>query len=232
MSGLVHQKIIEVMKKTGSISKEKQGNGYKFRGIDDVYNALHDILADVGLFSVPEILEERSEERSSKSGGVLIYRILKIRYTFYAEDGSNLSLTVMGEAMDSGDKASNKAMSVAHKYALLQIFCIPTIEEKDPESGPQPDLKPKNFSSNIKPLPKSKPPKMFSSKNVAQVQFLEKILLNSKIAADMLPKIMDFLEGKDLNVDLEPIIKRVKAGDTLDGVLSADSDHREFGERS
>ncbi len=225
MSSLVHQKIIQVMKLTGAIGKEKQGMGFKFRGIDDVYNALHDVLADVGLFSVPEILEERSEERATKSGGVLIYRILKIKYTFYAEDGSNLSLTVMGEAMDSGDKASNKAMSVAHKYALLQIFCIPTIEDKDPESGPQPDLKPRgNESKPIPPkapAPPPIPPKIFSSENIAQVQWLQKVLDAEKISKDMHPKIMDFLDGKDLNTEVKSIINRVKAGDTLDGILQS-----------
>jgi hypothetical protein len=31
-------------------------------------------------------------------------------------------------------------MSVAHKYALLQVFCIPTDEPKDPEhESPQPE---------------------------------------------------------------------------------------------
>jgi hypothetical protein len=54
-------------------------------------------------------------------------------YTFFAEDGSNIECTVMGVGMDSGDKAANKAMAIAHKYALLQIFCVPTIENDDPD---------------------------------------------------------------------------------------------------
>jgi hypothetical protein len=65
---------------------------------------------------------------------VLIYRVLKIRYDFFARDGSSVSATVMGEGMDSGDKASNKAMAVAHKYALLQILSIPTEESLDTEN--------------------------------------------------------------------------------------------------
>ncbi|GAH44087.1 unnamed protein product, partial [marine sediment metagenome] len=66
-------------------------------------------------------------------GGVLIYRILTIKYTFFAEDGSFIETIVIGEAMDSGDKAGNKAMSAAHKYALLQILLIPTDDPKDSE---------------------------------------------------------------------------------------------------
>lgn len=64
------------------------------------------------------------------------------------------------------------------------------------------------------------PIKLFSSKNLAQVQWLEKKLSSDNIAKDMHPKIMDFLEGKDLNIELKPIINRVKTGDTLDGESS------------
>ena len=60
---------------------------------------------------------------------------MKIKYTFFATDGTFVSATMAGEAADSGDKASNKAMSIAHKYALLQVFCIPTDDAKDPDSA-------------------------------------------------------------------------------------------------
>lgn len=133
---LVHEKIIAVMRDVSAIPKDRNNasQGYKFRGIDDVYAALHDILAKHGLFTVPEVLNERAEDRQTKSGSALIYRVLTIKFTFYAEDGSSLSATLIGEGMDSGDKASNKAMSVAHKYALLQAFAIPTEDAKDPEN--------------------------------------------------------------------------------------------------
>jgi len=119
-----------------SIGKGERNDkqGYSFRGIDTVYNELHGILVKSGIFTMPEVLEDRHEERESKAGGCLIYRVLKIKYTFYStEDGSSVSSIVIGEGMDSGDKASNKAMSIGHKYALLQAFCIPTKEEKDPD---------------------------------------------------------------------------------------------------
>ena len=138
---LVHEKIIAVMRDVSAIPKDRNNasQGYKFRGIDDVYSALHDILAKHGLFTLPEVLSERVEDRQTKNGSALIYRVLTIRFTFYAEDGSSLTSTLVGEGMDSGDKASNKAMSVAHKYALLQAFAIPTEDAKDPENdSPEP----------------------------------------------------------------------------------------------
>lgn len=124
-----------IMRDVESVSKDQKNvqQGYKFRGVDSVYLALHSVLAKHQVFTVSDILDEKSEERTSKGGSHLIYRILKIKYTFYAVDGSSVATVVIGEGQDSGDKASNKAMSVAHKYALLQAFCIPTEEAKDPE---------------------------------------------------------------------------------------------------
>ena len=79
-------------------------------------------------------MEQRREERTKKSGGALIYSICRIKYTFYAEDGSFIEAVTVGEGMDSGDKATNKAMAIAFKYACFQVFCIPTEEMKDPDS--------------------------------------------------------------------------------------------------
>lgn len=140
----IHESMIAVMRDVSAIAKNRKNSaqGYQFRGIDDVYAALHDILAEHGIFTLPEVLDDKHEERTSKSGGLLIYRILKIRYTFMASDGTSVTATVIGEGQDSGDKASNKAMSVAHKYCLLQAFCIPTEDAKDPEND-SPDPMPR-----------------------------------------------------------------------------------------
>ena len=131
----IYAAMADAMADVTAIGKTKRNTqqGFNFRGIDDVYNQLHSILAKHRIFSAPEVLAERSEERKSKNGWALIYRILTIKYTFYADDGSNVSVTVIGEGMDPGDKAANKAMSVAHKYALFQVFMIPTAEVVDPD---------------------------------------------------------------------------------------------------
>lgn len=131
----IYKAINGVMQDVGAITKEKlnKQQGFKFRGIDDVMNALYPAMVKHKLFVVPEILEQIREERQTKSGGNLIYSICKIKYTFFAEDGSNVSAIVIGEGMDSGDKATNKAMSIAFKYACFQTFCIPTEEIEDPD---------------------------------------------------------------------------------------------------
>ena len=139
--GEIYKKIPLIMGEIGAIGKTKENKmqHYKFRGIDDVYLAVQGVLSKHGVFTSPEILSMEREERKTKAGGVLIYTILMVKYTFYAEDGSSIESVMVGEAMDSGDKSCNKAMSAAQKYAFLQIFSIPTEEPKDTENeSPQP----------------------------------------------------------------------------------------------
>lgn len=126
----------QAMREIGAIGKDSknQQQGFMYRGVDAVYNALNPVMTKLGLFLCPEVLEQTREERQGRNGGNLLYSILKIKYTLYAPDGSNVSCVVIGEGMDSGDKASNKAMSVAMKYAAFQLFMIPTEELVDPDA--------------------------------------------------------------------------------------------------
>lgn len=132
----IYQAIIGVMSDIGVIGKEKENaqQGFKYRGVDDVMNALQPVMVQHGLFVVPEIIDQKREERQTNRGGNLIYSVCTVRYTFYAKDGSSVQCVVVGEGMDSGDKATNKAMSIAFKYACFQVFCIPTEEMKDPDA--------------------------------------------------------------------------------------------------
>lgn len=131
----IFETICKVMGEVGAVGKDQknQHQGFMYRGIDAVMNALNPAMVKYKLFVVPEVLEQTREEKTTKNGTV-IYSICKIKYTFYAEDGSNIQTVVIGEAFDSGDKATNKAMSVAFKYACFQVFCIPTEEMKDPDA--------------------------------------------------------------------------------------------------
>lgn len=140
----IYQAIADIMKNGYTIAKEKYNAQQKFnyRGIDDVMNTFQPLMAERGIFIVPEVLENHREERHSKQGNNLIYSVLKVKYTFYAEDGSSISAVVIGEGMDSADKASNKAMAVAMKYAMFQVFCIPTEEMKDPDGDSHPETTP------------------------------------------------------------------------------------------
>lgn len=134
----IYQTIAAVMEDIGAVGKtsKNQQQGFMFRSIDAVMNAINPALTKHKCFVVPEIIDQQREERQTAKGGTLIYSICTIRYTFYAEDGSSISAVVIGEAMDSGDKATNKSMSIAFRYACCQVFCIPTVEmsESDPDN--------------------------------------------------------------------------------------------------
>lgn len=142
----IYESITKIMEDVPIIKKGQTNKqqGFKFRGIDDVMNALQPLLAKNKVFIVPEILEQIREERTTSKGGNLIYSICKIKYKFFAEDGSSIEAITIGEGMDSGDKATNKAMAIAMKYALFQVFCIPTEEMKDLDSETPEESKKKN----------------------------------------------------------------------------------------
>lgn len=132
---LIYKKIPLIMGEVGAIEKTRRGDGinYKFRGIDDIYSALQPLLSKHGVFFAPNVIAKDRSERQTKSGSTLTFTLLTVEFTFYADDGSQFKLVTVGEAMDTSDKSSNKAMSAALKYAMLQLFCIPTEEEKDTE---------------------------------------------------------------------------------------------------
>ena len=123
--------------KTGIAKNRKntQGSGYNFRGIDDVYAALSPLLATHGLVIIPRMTEREVIERTSKSGGALFYTTVKADFDFVsAVDGSVHTACTYGEAMDSGDKSTNKAMSAAYKYAAFLTFAIPTEGDNDADA--------------------------------------------------------------------------------------------------
>lgn len=134
--GKIYSAICACMADIGAVGKNSRNSaqGFMFRGIDAVMNAINPALIKHGIFVVPEVLEQTREERTNAKGTTLIYSVCRIKYTFCAADGSSVSAVVIGEGMDSGDKATNKAMSIAFKYACFQVFCIPTEEMKDPDA--------------------------------------------------------------------------------------------------
>jgi hypothetical protein len=135
----VYQAIAEVMSRLSKdgIGKDRrnESQGYAFRGIDDVYNALAPILSDVGLCILPAVKSREVVERATANGRTVFYVNVDVDFAFVSsKDGSSHIVSMPGEAMDSGDKATNKAMSAAFKYACLQAFCIPTEGDNDTEN--------------------------------------------------------------------------------------------------
>lgn len=141
--GLIFKKMSDVMKEIGHVGKDQKNSaqGFKFRGIDQFVNALYPALVKHGVFMAPRCVSEQHEikevERSSGKKGVDKHVTILMEYDFFAEDGSKVTVgPIPAEGLDSGDKATNKALSAGLKYALIQTFSIPTedMAEGDAES--------------------------------------------------------------------------------------------------
>lgn len=116
-------------------NNRNQQQGYNFRGIDDVYNALSPLLAKHKLVVIPRMMKRESTERTTSKGGAIFYTVVEAEFDFVsAEDGSRHTARTFGEAMDSADKSTNKAMSAAYKYAAFQTFAIPTEGDNDADA--------------------------------------------------------------------------------------------------
>jgi len=180
-NGKIYGLIGQAMNKIGAIGKNSVNSqqGFKYRGIDAVYNALNPVMAELGLFICPEVLDQQREERTTAKGATLIYTVLTMKYTVYAPDGSNVSVVVVGEGMDSGDKSSNKAMSVAMKYAMFQLFFIPTEDLIDPDAECHTDV-----------LPKKAEPKSFGPRKEPKAQ------VETSAAVPGISAEMAFLQGE------------------------------------
>lgn len=141
--GQIYAKMSAVMRDIGAVTKDQKNTaqGFKFRGIDQFVNALYPALVKHGVFLSPRSVRYAQElkevTRSNGKAGVDKHVSLMMEYVFYAEDGSSVTVgPIPAEGLDSGDKATNKALSAALKYALIQTFSIPTedMAEADLES--------------------------------------------------------------------------------------------------
>jgi hypothetical protein len=132
----IAQALNEVMKAVGGIAKKdrNQAQGFNFRGIDSVVNAVSPQLQKFGVIVVPSV-EDYSYDtvEIGRNRTAMGHVKVRVSYTFIGANGDAIKTTVVGEAMDSGDKATAKAMSVAFRTALLQALCLPT-DEPDPDA--------------------------------------------------------------------------------------------------
>ena len=188
------------------ISKARKNTqqGYNFRGIDDVLNALSSALVQAGLVILPRCVERECVERTTAKGNALFYVTCKVEFDLVStEDGSKHTVCTYGEAMDSADKATNKAMSAAYKYLALLVFCIPTESTPDADQDSH-DVKPKEDVAH------SGPAIAFSELQPEVQTFLRKATLDIIAAMPDAGKAVQLIE---MVVDNYPDEKQeVKAG--------------------
>lgn len=220
----IYKAISGVIADIGAVGKDGVNvqQKYKFRSIDDVYNALNPALAKNKVFIVPEILEERREVKQMKSGAECTFVICKIKYTFYAEDGSFIEAIVIGEGMDYGDKATNKAMAIGYKYVCFQVFCIPTEDMMNDPDKESPELaegkaqgSTKQKTSSAKTSNQKKQESKPNEKPAGEQPATDSAVSpDDKITADMFKAIR--AEQERTGVTDKQIVSRIKAAKVED----------------
>ena len=132
----VHEQVSKVMEGVQGISKKSRNTtqNFNFRGIDAVMNAVGPQLREHGVIVSPSQVDVLDYEHyTTKSGTAMVNVRVKVTYTWFGPGGDSFRSCAVGEASDSGDKATQKAMSVSFRTMLLQTLCIPT-DEPDPDS--------------------------------------------------------------------------------------------------
>jgi hypothetical protein len=156
----IHQAISHIMSAIGGVGKTRvnKQQSYNYRGIADIYLACQPLMAQFGVHVIPhQVLSHDITTHESHKGGALFRVAMRVQFRAYAEDGSFVQGETVGEAMDSGDKATNKAMSSAMKYFLVQLFALP---EQDPTldtESDSPEVRPRGAQEPKTPAPKPEP---------------------------------------------------------------------------
>lgn len=132
----VHEALLEVMRSVPAVRKDDRNTqqNFNFRGIDATLNAVGPQLRKHGVIVSPHVVEHNAESVTVGRNSTSMRSVtVLVEYTFVGPEGDRLTAVVPGEAMDAGDKAYSKAMSVAFRTALLQTLALPT-DEPDPDS--------------------------------------------------------------------------------------------------
>lgn len=132
----VFEAFTKVMADIRSIEKGDQNTqqGFKFRGIDAVMQAVGPVLRTHGVFIIPTGQELRSETYQTRNGASMRNVTVTVQYRVYGPAGDYFDGVSFGEAADAGDKAVTKAQSVAYRTFLLQALTVPT-GDADPDAS-------------------------------------------------------------------------------------------------
>lgn len=155
-----------VMREVRSIGKGQRNaqQGFNFRGIDAVMDAVGPALRDHGVVVIPDAVSQESERYTTTKGGQMVNRIVEMGYTVYGPAGDCFRGSTFGEAADAGDKAMSKAESVAYRTFLLQALTMPTGEPEPDASAHERGTPATAARAQGKPVQAQLPPENSESK--------------------------------------------------------------------
>jgi hypothetical protein len=157
--GSIYTLMAAILADVSPVSKGRKNvqQGYSFRGIDQVAEMIHPLLAQHGVVMLPRVVEQQRHDYETKSGAVMHAAILTIDWHFVAPDGSEVVARTVGEGADSGDKSTNKAMTAAQKYAITLAFCVPFSDQEEGDAQ-TPDERQTRRSPRSEPAPRQGAP--------------------------------------------------------------------------
>lgn len=122
------------MEEVQAVRKEgfNDSQRYNFRGVDQVVNAVGPIFRKHHIIPIPYHCVASYRDAQTSTGKAAREVTVSATYRFYGPAGDFIEAVVPGESLDSGDKGTAKAMSVAYRIVLLQSLCIPT-DDRDPD---------------------------------------------------------------------------------------------------
>ena len=213
--GQIYGLITEVKKKAGALGKEKsQGINFPFRGIDGTINHLAPHLQEVGIITVPRLIEHELIKQEDAKGRTVTTSRVEVEYTFYAPDGSYVQATTAGEAQDYADRATAQSQSVAFRIALLQTFTLPT-QSPEPEVTGQ-AAQDKQVSAVQQKLEKARvapATKEASARDKVRTEWIE----TGKAEKESVNKLVAAVKAEDKNLKGDDVfvavLKRLKAGE-------------------
>lgn len=133
----VHQCLADAMGRVRAVGKlgQNREQGYSFKKIDDFMTAANEAMAAAGVHQVPTVLQRIVDDSHTTRGGAINRFVdMEVRFRFYGPAGDYVDAVVWGEARDAADKATNKALTAAQKYALMYVLMVPTSEIRDADS--------------------------------------------------------------------------------------------------
>ena len=150
-------KLATISGELGPIAKgQKHQQGYSFRGIDDLYNAVNPLFSKYLIFITSEILFQEVKEAVNDRGKTAYYNRVNVRFTFHDGESEEKVVTdMLAGSMDYSDKSEVQAMSMAKKYALIQVLNVTTQDTRDPDhsTAELPDKKTPKTETKVYSIP-------------------------------------------------------------------------------
>jgi hypothetical protein len=134
----VHLAWLRVRKEVRAIAKGEEYKGgttrFNFRGVDTVVNTFGPVTLKHGVNVLPTRVDAEYRDTTTSKGNKMRECTVRVSWLIVGPKGDTLALQTQGEALDSADKGTAKAQSVALRVLLLTGGLTPT-HDKDPDAS-------------------------------------------------------------------------------------------------